>query len=201
MSSSTMQAQLREQLGSRHSRLLRAEGRLPASLQGGEGDHVNLSIDSREFFRLRREHVHLFDLDLPNGVESATVRELQWSSLGDELVHVEFRRVTRGVKTEVEVALDFVGMATGGVVNHLVNSIEVRCLPRDIPDSIEVEVGEMEAGHPLLAGDLKLPDGFELVSPADLQIAVVGAADSLEESDGDEEAEGESSEPAPPPAE
>lgn len=189
MSSATIQADLRKKLGSREARRLRAEGRIPASLQGGEGDHLDIHLDSRLFWEARRHHVHLFDIEVDGRSEPATVRELQWDPLGDELNHIEFMRVVRGVKTQVEVALEFTGQPAGGVLAHLVDVLEVRCLPSQIPDSIEVKVDDLEAGHPMTAGDVKLPEGFELVTPAETPVATLSSAGGLEEGSAAEEGE------------
>ena len=190
MSSSTIPVEIRTTLGSRSARSLRADGRIPASIQGGEGGCVNVSIDSREFWRLRREHVHLFDLEVGGKVQSATIRELQWDSLGDNLNHVEFHRVVRGVKTEVSVRLEFVGHPAG-VMNQLHDEIEVLCLPSLIPDSIEVKVDGMEIGHTITASAIELPEGFELVSDADLAMAVIADTRSNEVAESEEGEDGE----------
>ena len=199
MSSSTIAAEVRATLGTREARLLRAEGRIPASIQGGEGGVICVSIDSRDFWRLRRQHVHLFDLDVNGSVESATVRELQWDSLGDNLNHVEFHRVIRGVKTQVAVSLEFVGHPTGGVLNHLHNEIEVLCLPSLIPDSIEVNVDGFEVGHTISAGSIILPEGFELASDAKMAVAVVAdtRANEVAAATDDEEGDDDTTDVAP----
>ena len=126
MSSSTIKAELRTKLGSRAARNMRAMGRIPSTIQGGEGDHLNISIDEVEFWTARRRHVHLFDIEVGGQTESATVRELRWDAMGDHIDHVEFRRVQRGVAIEVEVPLEFLGHPKGGVLNHLVTKIGVR---------------------------------------------------------------------------
>jgi large subunit ribosomal protein L25 len=181
MSSAILKAEVRSKLGSRAARQIRSMGRIPATIQGGEGDHLDISIDESEFWSARRHHVHLFDLELGGTTESATVRELQWDPMGDQIDHIEFRRVRRGVAVEVEVALEFVGHPKGGVLNHLASEIEVRCLPTLIPDSIEVKVHELEIGHVLTAGEVVLPEGFELASPPGLHVCNVVAARGLEE--------------------
>jgi large subunit ribosomal protein L25 len=180
MSSETIKASVRSRLGSRAARELRAQGKLPATIQGGQGSHLDISVDEREFMNARRHHVHLFDLEVDGRVESATIRELKWRTFGDGIEHIEFRRVRRDVKTEVTVPLDFVGHPKEGVLNHLRSELQIRCLPALIPDSIEVKVDRMEMGKALLARDIALPEGFELVTPAEMSIAVVVAAHGLD---------------------
>lgn len=196
MSSTTLKADLREKMGSRATRELRASGMIPATIQGGGGDHLNVSLDAHEFWNARRRHVHLFDVELAGGSESVTVRELQWSSLGDEVAHIEFRRVQRGVKTEVEVDLEFVGHPAGGVINHLVNAVMVRCLPTLIPDSIEVRVEGLAMGHSVRAKDIVLPEGLELLTPPETPVAVVAGTRGLDEIKPVEEGTGSGAAPA-----
>jgi len=179
--SQVLKAQKRTQLGSRASRQLRAEGKLPANIQG-EGNHVDIAIDEREFLASRRAHVHLYDIDVDGEVESAVVRELQWDTFGDNLLHVEFKKVTRGVETESEVALEFTGMPKGGVINHLVDHVTIRCIPSLIPDSLVVSVDGLEAGAHVKASDIRLPEGITLGIDPGIDVAtIVGGGDEGEE--------------------
>lgn len=127
--SMTLKAVERDRTGSRSARKLRAEGRLPACLQGdGETDATVLHIEEEVFLASRRAHVHLYDLEFSGRQESAVVRELQWDTFGDRLLHVDFKRVDRGVETEAEVELEFMGQPAAGVLNHLVTHITVRTI-------------------------------------------------------------------------
>lgn len=175
----TLKGELREKLGSRPARVLRSGGRIPCSIQGGEGEHVNLSIDHHDFFTARRHHEHVFTIELPGGEEITMVRELQWDSLGEELLHVEFRRVVLGQETEAEVGLEIVGHAAGGIVTQLVTQLTVAAIPSKIPDSIVIHAHGMEPGHPVIAGELELPEGVRLVSDPDVPVAVVAAGEGM----------------------
>jgi len=164
----------RNRLGSRAARVLRLQGRIPISLQGEGKQSLFLHIDEHEFLTARRRHEHVFMLELEGGAsDSVMVRELQWDPLGEDIVHVEFRRVDLTRETEAEVPLEFVGHPKGGVLNHTVALVTVAAIPSKIPDSIEVKVDAMELGHPLYARDLKLPEGVRLVTPGNVSIAVV----------------------------
>ena len=164
----------RTRVGSRDARKLRTAGRIPASLQGDQDKpNVDISFDAVEFLTTRRNHVHLYDLDVEGEVESALVRELQWDALGDHIIHVEFKRVQRGVATESEVELEFYGVPKGGVVNHIVTHITISSLPSEIPDAIEVNVEGLEVGTHIKAGDLVLPEGVELAVDPDMEVVVI----------------------------
>jgi large subunit ribosomal protein L25 len=164
----------RPSAGTRAARKLRLQGRIPVSLQGERKESLLLSIDQHEFLAARRQHEHVFMLEFEGGgSDSVMVRELQWDPLGEDILHVEFRRVDLTRETEAEVMLEFVGHPKGGVLNHLVAQVTVAAIPSKIPDKIEVKVDAMELGHPLFASELKLPEGVRLVTPATLPIAVV----------------------------
>jgi large subunit ribosomal protein L25 len=175
-SSAKLSCGVRETLGSRPSRKLRAEGRMPATLQAdADGQHMNLHMDAAEFAASRRAHTHLYDLDVNGSVHSAVVRELQWDSMGDVINNVEFKRVVRGVATESEVELSFVGNVAAGVLTHNVTHIAISCIPSIIPDGIEVSVDGLEEGARIKASDLVLPGGVALAVNPNLEIAVVSA--------------------------
>ena len=148
--SATLKAEARTKLGSRACRALRANGMIPANLQPADGkEHLDLAINEHEFLAARRNHVHLYDIEIGGQSESVVVRELEWDVFGDSIIHVEFKRVQRGVETETEVELAFVGMPKG-VVNHTMQHISIFSLPSMIPDAIEVgpvplgDLGERE---------------------------------------------------------
>ena len=167
-----LQTVLREKKGTRHARALRAQGRIPSSLlSDGQSPSVEFSIAAHEFMTARRHHVHVFELDLGGSTETALVRELQWDTFGEAVLHVEFKRVRTDVETEAEVELEFTGHPKGGMLNHLVTHVTVRCIPTLIPDSIEVPVGHLEQGGLIHARELKLPEGVLLAIPQDTPVA------------------------------
>lgn len=191
--SATFQAKLRDKVGSRGARKLRAEGQIPCNIQGGDGDHINFSIDEHAFFTARRQHEHLFDIELGGATETALVRELQWDSMGEQLMHIEFRRVVRGQETEAEVALDFQGMNSAGFVQHLVERLVVAAIPSKIPEVIVVPVSDIELGTPLTAGEIEMPEDVRLVTAPETPVASVAEAkaEAPEGEDGEGEGEGE----------
>jgi len=171
----TLKAQKRAALGTKASRELRAAGRIPANVQG-DGAHIDFSLDEAEFLASRRHHVHLYDIDIDGDVETAVVRDLQWDAYGDRLVHIEFRKVVRGVAIESEVGLEFYGHPESGILNQLMSHITVRCIPSMIPDSIRVRVDRHAEGDHVLAGELEMPEGVELAEDPDAEVATIVAA-------------------------
>ncbi len=175
-SSSNLKGEIRDKVGSRSSRALRSESRIPCTIQADKDhEHLNFHLDQAEFLTSRRQHTHLYDLEMGGKTHSAVVRELQYDALGSDIIHVEFKPVTRGVATESDVELSFVGAVTDGVLNQSVSHITISSLPSLIPDEIEVRVGGLAAGTHIVASQLNLPEGVELAIDPDTEIAVISA--------------------------
>lgn len=191
--SANLTCELREKLGSRPSRKLRNAGRVIASVQAdGEQPHLDLHMDEVEFLSSRRKRVHLYDLILGEESHTAVVRELQWDVMGDHILHVEFKRVTRGVATESEVAVRPYGQVKDGIVTLLHTHLTISCIPSLIPDDIEMDVNNLETGARIFAKDLALPEGIELVVDPDLEVAVIsGQTEQPDEIQPIEDAEGQ----------
>lgn len=170
--STTLNVDVREKLGSRHARALRAAGKIPASLQhSGAEPHVNLTIDEEEFLTSRRQHQHLYELQLGGKVVTALVNHLDWDVFGERIAHVEFRRVDRHAKTDVTVPIEFVGTPKSGLLVHIETELVVRTTPDNIPDSVKVLAGDLEPGDAVTAGQVILPEGVALgedVAPEDV---------------------------------
>jgi large subunit ribosomal protein L25 len=175
--------------GTRQAKKLRLQGLIPASVQGGGRPNVDLAIEERALLAARRHHEHLFDIEVEgSGTETVLVRELQWDTTVERILHVEFRRVVRGEKTEVEVELAFEGHPKGGVTNHLITHVTIRALPSEIPDELVVPMGETHPGDVLHLRDVRLPEGVELVTDPETPIASVAVPRGIDE---DLPAEGE----------
>ena len=175
--SEVLKGEIRTKVGSRHARALRADGRIPAALNADDKhEQMHLSVEEHAYLASRRRHTHLYEIDLGGQLQMAVVRELQWDTLGDKIVHIDFKRVQKDVKTESEVELEFVGHPKGGVLNHLITHVTVRCVPALIPDSIEVAVGGLEQGGAVYGRELKVPEGVEILIAPDAKVAVVVAA-------------------------
>lgn len=171
--STTLKAEVRAQVGTRQSRKLRADGRIPGNLQGGtDQPHIDLSIDEAEFLTARRHHQHLYELEFGGKLETALIEELQWDVFGERIRHVEFRRVDRFAKTDVVVPLEFMGEPKSGVVMHLRNELTILTTPDAIPDSLVIKVGELVIGDTVKASQVPLPAGATLFEDEDPEAIV-----------------------------
>lgn len=165
--------ELRTKTGSRDARRLRFDGRTVGCLQAaGETPHTDLHFDAKEFETARRKHVHVFELEFSGQSQSAVVNSLQWDSLGDSLLHVEFRPVVRGVAIDSKVEVHYLGVAAG-IVQHIHDEVLIRCIPANIPDFLVARIDGLPEGTHILAKDLILPEGVELAEKPETEIAVI----------------------------
>jgi len=167
-------AETRTDLGKGASRRLRFEEKIPAIVYGS-GDPASLTIDLREI----RPHVDnemfyasIVDLkvDGKKKAEKVIVRDIQHHPFKIDIMHIDFQRVDAKKKMHIHVQLHFTGedkspgVKGGGLVSHVVNEVEVTCLPKDIPEFIEVDISALETGDSVHLTELNVPKGVELTA-------------------------------------
>ena len=165
-------AEFRDDQGKGASRRLRRSGKVPAILYGGHQDARALALDhARLVLMLDNERFYSTILSLKVGEEkqAAVLKDLQRHPYKNQVVHIDFQRVLEDEKIRMRIPLHFlnettaVGVKTqGGVVSHLRNDLEVSCLPKDLPEYIEVDLQELGLGQLIHLSELKLPEGVEL---------------------------------------
>ena len=165
-------ASKREAQGTGASRRLRRAGRVPGIVYGGGKDAQAVDLDHKElFFALKNEAFHssVLDMVLDGSKEAVLLRDFQMHPYKPLVLHVDFQRVDATHKVHLKVPLHFVNADVapgvklgGGVVNHILTEVDVICLPDALPEFIEVDLGNMEAGQSLHLSDLTLPAGVEL---------------------------------------
>lgn len=185
MSETALVVEAREATGKGAARKLRAAGRIPAVLYGRGRDSLPLALDPRALERILRSAGAnaLLDLtiqgrsDLSDTV--ALVKELQRDPLRGEIIHADLYQVDLSRAVEVEVPIHLVGkprgLEFGGILEHTLREVTLECLPRSIPDAIEVDISHLELGDVLHVRDLPLPEGVSLVSDPDLGVALIAA--------------------------
>ncbi|MFZ5502231.1 MAG: 50S ribosomal protein L25/general stress protein Ctc [Pseudomonadota bacterium] len=169
-------ATLRNTQGTGASRRLRKAGRVPAVVYGVK-DAVAIELDHNDIYhKMRQEvfHASLLDLVIDGKKESVLLRDFQMHPFRQQVMHVDFQRVKAGEKIHIHVPLHFLneenapGVKLGsGTVSHVINDLEVMCLPKNIPAFIEVEMGALELGDSVHVSDLKLPSGIELADSSE----------------------------------
>jgi len=170
-------AEPRNDKGKGASRRLRRAGRVPAILYGGGQDPQALSLDHNLLLQqLDHEafYSHILNVQVGGKTQRAVLRDLQRHSTKPTVVmHVDLQRVSETEAIHVHVPLHFMGedvapgvKQAGGMVSHEAVEVEVSCLPKDLPEYIEVDVSNMNAGDSLHLSDLKVPAGVTLVELA-----------------------------------
>ena len=193
MSETALVVEARTSTGKGAARRLRAEGRIPAILYGRGRESVPLALDPRALEKILRAGGAntLLDLTVEGHPEIkdtvALVKELQRDPLRGTIVHADLYAVDLNRTVRVEVPVHLVGKARGlefgGILEHTLREIELECLPRAIPDFIEVDVTALEVGDVLHARDIQLPEGVTMVT--DPEQAVVAVALPQAESAGE----------------
>ena len=170
-------AQPRDGLGSRKVKRLRDQGLVPGVVYGHKEAVVPVSLPKKELSTHISRGAHVFDLSLGGKSEKVLVKDVQFDHLGLEILHIDFARVSLDERVEVTVPLELKGTpkgeAEGGVLQQIVNEVEIECLVTDIPDNITHNVSEMGIDDVVHIKDLKLPAGAKALQDADLIVAMV----------------------------
>jgi large subunit ribosomal protein L25 len=163
----------REAQGTGASRRLRNTGKVPGIVYGGDKGPVNIVLDHKELYQnLSREafHASILTLKLEGSAEQVLLRAFNMHPFKAQVQHVDFQRVSKDKKIHMKVPLHFVNAEKspgvkeqGGVASHVMNELEITCFPDDLPEFIEVDLGNMSVGNSIHARDLTLPKGVEAI--------------------------------------
>jgi large subunit ribosomal protein L25 len=167
MQISQLKTEPRTKTGSAESRRIRRGGRLPAVVYGLGQVPYTCSVEKRTFEDELHDGHRTFKLGVGGGEEAALLQEVHYDAIGEHIIHLDFKRVDLNVKVRVKVGLTYTGQpefASGGVVDHVNEDIEVECLPANIPAAIEVSIAGLQIGNHVEAKSVKLPEGVVLTS-------------------------------------
>lgn len=189
----------RDTVGSRASKALRMEGYVPAVMYGHGGDSVALAMPLKSIEKCLKNNIRIMKIDIEGDSQQALMKDLQWDTFGQEILHVDLIRVRMDEVISMSIALESKGRAkgidAGGVLQVSQNSVPVKCLPTQIPDCIEYDVSELDVGDSLFYKDLVLPEGVELDdNPDNVVVSITARVEEAEEEpteEGEEGAEGE----------
>jgi len=162
-------ATTRQAQGTGASRRLRHQNKVPGILYGGKSDAVNIELDHNPLFHsLKREkfHASVLDMELDGRSERVLLRDFQMHPYRPLVLHIDFQRVAEDQKIHVRVPLHFVGAENapavkldGAILGHVRSEVDISCLPRDLPEFIEVDLSQLTAQDTVHVRDLKLPPG------------------------------------------
>lgn len=192
-----LEARHRTATGKGVARKLRREGRVPAVIYGHGEAPIALDLDAKATSHLLHEFGHnaIITLTVTGGAGSDTciITEFDRDLYQKELVHVDLKRISLKEKIETSVPVHVLNAEkvekAGGVLELIMSEVEVRALPLEIPENIEIDVSGVELGENLHVSALKMPKGVELVSDPDAVLLLVHIPRSLaEEAEGAESA-------------
>lgn len=187
-----LSAQARKTSGKGAARSLRRQSLVPAVLYGRELESTLLSVSPGDLEKATStasaENI-LIDLTITDGESTrnqrAMIREIQVDPVKRNILHVDFVGISMDRKITVEVPInlvgDPVGVSAGGMLQQVLRSVEISCLPDRIPDTLELDVSSLTMGHSLHVSDLRTPEGVELLSDPGLTLATVLAPKRVEE--------------------
>ncbi len=177
-----LRAEIRDGLGKEKSAKYRQKGFIPGVIYGhGEGNkHVYFDAKklSTIISKLESESA-LFEIEIEEGKEPylAVIKEVQRHKLTRQIIHIDFQHLHKGEKISLEVPIVTTGVAPGvkegGLLEIVYRSLHVRCLPKDIPEHIEVSVDGLNIGDSLHVGDIKFPEGVASLDNEDLSVITV----------------------------
>lgn len=172
-----LQIQNRSKRGKMAMRRLRTTGLTPGIVYGHGIEPVPIQLSSVALEYAVRHGSRVVQLDLAGTQEHALIREVQWDTFGQVIVHVDFARVSAEERVRVEVPIELRGTAPGveegGVLQHYVHTIEIECLATEIPECIRVDVRNLRLGQAIHVSELVIPAGMRVFADAEVVVVQV----------------------------
>ncbi len=170
-----VEAQLREDVGKGASRRLRHAGLVPVVLYGGERAPTNLSLNHNKVLRLVEDESFfssIIEFTADGGKkQKVVIKDVQRHPAKQLIMHMDFMRVNENREITMLIPLHFIGgetspagKASDVMIDYQMNEVEINCLPKDLPEFIEVDISEFNGGDMVNLSDLKIPDGVTLTA-------------------------------------
>ena len=178
-----VQAKVREGRGKNDARRTRREGMVPITVYGGGAETLAAVAPLRDLAAILRSESGrntIFTVDVEGvGASEVMFHDRQIDPVKGRLIHADLTRLVKGQKIEVTVPLHLVGEPFGvkekqGVLEQIIREVQIRCEPREIPDSLDVDVSSLDVHDVLHVSDIKVAEGVEILTDADQVIATVG---------------------------
>jgi large subunit ribosomal protein L25 len=178
----SLDAKPRSERGKNASRRQRAQGLVPVTVYGGGKDTASASIVKREFAALLRGHGRnvIFTLNVDGAKTPVKIADMQVDPVKGTLIHMDLMRISLTEKSKFEAPVKIVGESAGvktdgGILEVVTHALAVRCLPGDLPASIDVDVTPLGIGDKIKVGDLKVDGKVEILDDPETVIATVVA--------------------------
>lgn len=198
MAKKTILARARTATGKGAAKVLRNEGRLPAVVYDREGKSVLIDIDNHEFQLLYRSITKstLVTIQLESEELVAFIKDAQYDIISDTVKHVDFYQVEAGKVLRAKIVIKThgspEGIRLGGSVEMGTNEVEVECLPKHLPERLDVDISKLELNETIHVRDLIVPEGVTILTHEDVDIVTLkGKRAAIAEEEADEEAASE----------
>lgn len=182
-----LSARARTHIGGTVANKLKAEGLVPAVIYGGKEESLPLQVGARDISNLlshaRGENI-LVELEIENAGKTtsrmALIQEVQHATLSGSIVHVDFHAVNMNETLHTSVPIESTGEAAGvksfgGILEQSLRSLDIECLPKDLPEVLSVDVSGLNIGDSIHVRDIPLPAGVTALDDADLTVFLVAA--------------------------
>jgi large subunit ribosomal protein L25 len=179
MSQVILSAKNRQGTGSPEARRIRREGRIPAVLYGRSGQAISIDLDAREFVSGVKNisESTIVKVEIDGESHDAFVKDTQRRITDGNIIHVDFYEVESGAALRAKVSVHIrgnpIGVREGGILEFPLHEIEVECLPKDLPERIDVDVSDLKVNQSIHVRDIVLAEGVRLISAADQVVALV----------------------------
>jgi large subunit ribosomal protein L25 len=184
-----IKAEKRGTFGKNASRRLRREGMMPAVLYGADRANVPLTLKKKDIFTILMSESGertIFQISYDSELKNVMIKELQRSPVTDEILHADFIQIAMDKAIRVSIPVITVGEAVGvktegGFVDLITREVEIECLPKNIPERMEIDISNLHLRQSLKVGDLTAPEGVKLISHPDTLLVLIEAPSKEEE--------------------
>ncbi|MCL1959859.1 MAG: 50S ribosomal protein L25 [Spirochaetes bacterium] len=179
MSKVVLQAKNRQKKGSAESRRIRRSGRIPAVLYGRSGKSISIDLEAVDFIKNTKgiSESTIVKVEVDGKSYEAFVKDTQRNIIDGNILHIDFYEVESGIALRAKVSVILhgnpIGVREGGMLENPVHEIEVECLPKDLPERIELDISGLKANQSIHVRDIPLAGGVRLISNPDQVVALV----------------------------
>ena len=194
----------RNNQGTSSSRRMRSDGLLPGIIYGSDKESNIVEMNLNQVEKILKNHSSdtvLIEVDLEDeGSVRVLLKEVQYHPVTSSILHVDLQRVVAGKPIQVDIAIELngepEGVKSGGIIDHKIHSLSVECLPKDMIESIPVDITNLEIGDALTVSDISVTSKIKILSDENLQVVSINAPKVIDSSDDEtEEVDEASAEP------
>ncbi|MDP7564686.1 MAG: 50S ribosomal protein L25 [Candidatus Marinimicrobia bacterium] len=164
----------RSDIGTGSAREIRRNGKIPANYYYHGESNQNLIIDKKIFLHAVKSGQRVFECEINGETVFTMIKDAQYHPVTEDVIHIDLMRVRRDQKMTVSIPIilegESVGASEGGIVTQATNTVEIECLPTDVPENLIADISALELNSAMTAVDLVLPTDVSLVSPEETTI-------------------------------